>query len=68
MKKTILCLLLALCLCLCLVFVACDEDDVTDEPATEEIGKKGEIKVTGAAEDAVVDRPNQQLPGYTIGY
>lgn len=66
MKKSILCLLLALCMCLCLVFVSCKKDGGDDD--TEEVGKKGEIKVTGAAEDAVVDRPNQQVPGYTIGY
>ncbi len=68
MKKRILCLLLALCLCLCMIFVACDDEDVDTAPEEEEVGKKGEIKISGADTDATIDRPNEQLPGQTIGY
>ncbi len=66
MKKSILCLLLALCLCLCVVFAGCKDDEET--PETDEVGKKGEIKVSGSEESAEIDRPNKQLPDYTIGY
>ncbi len=67
MKKSILCLLLALILCLGMVFVSCKKDK-DEEGEGDSTGKKGEIKVTAAAEDAVVNRPNEQVPGYTIGY
>ncbi len=65
MKKSILCLLLALLLCLGMVFVSCKKDE---EEEGDTVGKKGDVKVTAAAEDAVVNRPNEQVPGYTIGY
>ncbi len=67
MKIRVLCLLLALLLCAGMIFVSCNDtpDEPDDTPVTEDEGKKGEIIVQGAPEDATVNVPGQKVDGFS---